>query len=216
MDVEEGMEKSECAEGKEEANSKEKSDENDQQSESSKIDKTDKSSTDCEPGSIWIVKPAASTNRGVGIKVCHGYNDVIKTVTTPSKSKYNNRLTKKHGWIVQKYMEKPYLVHGRKFDLRVYVFYVRTSSVAYDVSKKSIKNSMMHLTNDAVQKKKKGEYGKFEAGNKLSSKELEEYFVKHSGVEEGYVTEVLVPQLREIVKVTAGAVQERINKGKRR
>ena len=83
-------------------------------------------------------------------------------------------------------------------------------------SKKSIKNSMMHLTNDAVQKKKKGEYGKFEAGNKLSAKELEQYFVEHSGVEAGYVNDVLVPQLREIVKVTAGAVQERINKGKRR
>lgn len=53
-------------------------------------------------------------------------------------------------------------------------FYVRTSSVSYDVSKKSIKNSMMHLTNDAVQKKKKGEYGKFEAGNKLSAKEVKQ------------------------------------------
>jgi len=63
-------------------------------------------SKNCESGSIWIVKPAASTNRGMGIKVCHGYGDVMKTITTPSKSKHNNRLTKKHGWIVQKYMEK--------------------------------------------------------------------------------------------------------------
>ncbi|GMH46226.1 hypothetical protein TrRE_jg5694, partial [Triparma retinervis] len=194
--VEEGVEEGECSdgkEGKEEINSEDTSDKS-----SKDCDKNSKDSKDCEPGSIWIVKPAASTNRGVGIKVCHGYDDVIKTVTTPSKSKYNNKLTKKHGWIVQKYMEKPYLVHGRKFDLRVYVlfnvnkakkgvdaymhteFYVRTSSVAYDVSKKSIKNSMMHLTNDAVQKKKKGEYGKFEAGNKLSAKELEQYFVEHS------------------------------------
>ena len=177
-------------------------------------------------------QPAASTNRGCGIKVCHGYNSVIKTITTPSKSKYNNKLTKKHGWIVQKYMEKPYLVHGRKFDLRVYVlysvnkgsvdtymhseFYVRTSSVVYSTTKKSIGNSMMHLTNDAVQKKKKGEYGKFEAGNKLSAKELEEYMVEHSGVESGYVGNVLVPKLREIVKTTSDAVKDKLNKGRRR
>jgi len=58
------------------------------------------------PGSLWIVKPAASTNRGCGIKMCNGYDEVMTAITTPSSSVYNNRLTKKYGFIVQKYMEQ--------------------------------------------------------------------------------------------------------------
>jgi len=40
--------------------------------------------------------------------------------------------------------------------------------------------------------------------------------VEHSGKDGGYVEDVLVPQLRKIVKVTANAVEGRLNKGKRR
>ena len=39
---------------------------------------------------------------------------------------------------------------------------------------------MIHLTNDAVQKKG-DDYGKFEAGNKLSYSEFQNYIDKHFG-----------------------------------
>jgi hypothetical protein len=66
-------------------------------------------------------------------------------------------------WVVQKYIEAPVLVHGRKFDIRqfamvtpdgsVYMYsdsYVRTCSAEYDVNNLDVK--AIHLTNDAVQK----------------------------------------------------------------
>ncbi|GMH83613.1 hypothetical protein TrST_g7152 [Triparma strigata] len=190
------------------------------------------SKSDCETGSLWIVKPAASTNRGCGIQVCQGFDQVIQAVTNLSKSKLNNKLTKKHGWVVQKYLERPYLVHGRKFDLRVYVlftvnpnkkaespvntymydeFYVRTSGVAYNVSKKNLKNSMMHLTNDAIQKKVKDNYGKHEDANKLSMKQFGEYLTEHSGVPEDYIETVMRPKIQEIVKLASKATRHKLN-----
>lgn len=66
-------------------------------------------------------------------------------------------------WIVQKYIEAPTLVHGRKFDIRQFAMvtpdgavhmyrdsYVRTCSAEYDVDNLDVK--AIHLTNDAVQK----------------------------------------------------------------
>ena len=87
----------------------------------------------------------------------------------------------KRTYIIQKYIDKPLLVHKRKFDIRVYGLmtcingkqkgyffkdvYLRTS--CKDFSLKNIKNKFIHLTNDAIQKKH-DDYGKFENGNKLS------------------------------------------------
>lgn len=83
-------------------------------------------------------------------------------------------------YIVQEYLDKPFLYFGRKFDIRHYMLktcvngrikgywyefgYIRTTSYEY-----SVKNgfSSVHLTNDAVQKLLP-DYGKYERGNKLS------------------------------------------------
>ena len=119
------------------------------------------------------------------------------------------------------------LIDGRKFDLRVFVlftvakggavecrmhteFYVRTSSVAYSTRAKDVADEKMHLTNDAVQNKgakkkggkeggKEGGYGRYEDANKLSMEDLGAIMEEHEGVEKGYVEEVLVPRLREMV-----------------
>jgi hypothetical protein len=50
--------------------------------------------------------------------------------------------------------------------------YLRTSSNEF--SMKDITNKMVHLTNDAVQKRS-DQYGKFENGNKLSYAEFQKY-----------------------------------------
>ena len=72
--------------------------------------------------------------------------------------------------IIQKYIENPYLVHRRKFDIRVFALltyisnfekgegiirgwfyeegYIRTSSTEFSL--KQGDNQLIHLTNDAV------------------------------------------------------------------
>ena len=66
-------------------------------------------------------------------------------------------------FIIQKYIEKPFLISGRKFDIRVWVLvnqdfevffyregYVRTSSQEYKLD--NCEDQYVHLTNNAVQK----------------------------------------------------------------
>lgn len=88
--------------------------------------------------------------------------------------------------IVQKYIEKPLLVHKRKFDIRVFGLltsvngrlqgyfyedgYLRTSSKEFTL--KHLTNRFVHLTNDAIQQTA-NDFGKFESGNKLSLKEFQ-------------------------------------------
>ncbi|XP_037644936.1 tubulin polyglutamylase TTLL4 isoform X1 [Sebastes umbrosus] len=99
----------------------------------------------------WIIKPPASA-RGIGIQVIHRWS----------------QLPRKRPLLVQKYLHKPYLISGNKFDLRIYVYVscydplriyifsdglVRFASCKYSSSMKTLGNKFMHLTNYSVNKK---------------------------------------------------------------
>lgn len=89
--------------------------------------------------------------------------------------------------IVQEYI-LPCLYQKRKFDIRTYILvtsvngqqkgywyqdgYIRTASKEFNM--KNLANKMIHLTNDAVQKKCE-DYGKYEPGNKLSYADFQRY-----------------------------------------
>ena len=93
-------------------------------------------------------------------------------------------------YIIQSYLERPFLYQKRKFDIRHFIMissvggrikgywyefgYLRTTSFEY-----SINNNFtnIHLTNDAVQKYLP-EYGKYEKGNKLSYEDFQRYLDK--------------------------------------
>ena len=53
--------------------------------------------------------------------------------------------------------------------------YIRTSSKEYTLSNQD--NVLIHLTNDAVQKQS-SDYGKFEAGNKISYSDFDKLLIK--------------------------------------
>lgn len=121
----------------------------------------------------WIFKPGAS-NRGRGIEIFARASEVERHL---SKQPYAS------SWIVQKYVEAPKLVHGRKFDIRqfaavapdgsVWIYedsYVRTCSARYDAA--NLDSKAIHLTNDAVQKNLET-YGEHEDANKLSFDEFQ-------------------------------------------
>ena len=107
----------------------------------------------CGDGQMWIVKPG-SKNRGFGIEV----------MPTARAVEAHLKKAKPGGtWVVQKYLERPLLLGGRKFDVRQYVLvtsdlkvfmykdsYVRTSSSLYDAT--NLADRSIHLTNDYVQK----------------------------------------------------------------
>ena len=72
-------------------------------------------------------------------------------------------------FVVQKYVEKPFLMEGRKFDIRVFVLvnqdmnlyffregYLRMTSAPYNLD--NIQNEYLHLTNNAIQRNCK-DYG---------------------------------------------------------
>lgn len=83
-------------------------------------------------------------------------------------------------YVIQRYVHRPLLINGRKFDIRVWVFidanlqcylfkegYLRLSGYNYSVTKESISNVFIHLTNNAIQKNSDA-YGTYEQGNQLS------------------------------------------------
>ena len=166
---------------------------------------------DKELRNIWIMKPGESTNRGNGITVCFSLDDVQARLRGRERNKDGSLRT----FIIQKYIERPLLFQGRKFDLRHYMLvscvggtfrgywythgYVRTSSAPYSL--RNARDLQVHLTNDAVQKHCDS-YGKFEPGNKLSYDDLEKYIAKQSrkdgvGRIVSFQSEIL-PRMREI------------------
>lgn len=98
----------------------------------------------------WIVKPPASA-RGNGVRVVHRWSQIPK----------------KRAVVVQRYLSRPMLIHGAKFDLRLYVLVtsfnplriyiypnglVRFASVKYNDDINYLSDRFMHLTNYSINK----------------------------------------------------------------
>jgi len=167
---------------------------------------------------VWILKPASFSNRGSNIEVVDSCEKVKAIVSGTSKHS---------SWIVQKYIEKPLLIHGRKFDIRVLVLvvpspptktfkayfwkhsYVRTTSKQYTLS--DISDREVHLTNDAIQKHGNS-YGKYEAGNKMTLPQFEEYLSECDHCrEESVVEHKMIPRMKELIAESLHAVKDTIN-----
>eukprot|EP00891_Asterochloris_glomerata_P009698 jgi/Astpho2/9698/Aster-x0408 len=157
-------------------------------------------------GVVWIVKPSGR-NRGNGIEVVGSFIEIEKHL----------RLAKPDTqWVVQKYIERPLLIGGRKFDIRSYVLlapdhkvymfresYVRTSSTPFDIA--NLADRSAHLTNDAVQINF-DHYGSFEDANKLTMEALQELFAGQMDLKGD-----IVPQMRECARHAFTAVLSKLN-----
>ena len=171
---------------------------------------------------IWILKPGENTNCGNGIQVARDFNEIVQIVTESNKS--NKRRT----CIVQKYIHNPLLIHRRKFDIRTfamissiggnikgYVYdegYIRTSSYEFDIT--NLHDRLIHLTNDAVQKRDKN-YGKHEPGNKMSYTEFQCYIDKNYGDLSVCFERDMLPQINKMTTDVFRAVYGKVDPKRR-
>ena len=173
---------------------------------------------------LWIIKPGENSNRGQGISLANSLGQIKDLISRNIDSK----TTTPHTYIIQKYIEKPFLLHKRKFDIRCYAMitsingiiqaysyadgYLRTTSIEYNT--KEISNNLIHLTNDAVQKYSE-EYGKFEDGNKLSYKDFQRYLdFKYSEKKINFLNDI-VPIMKNLIKDSILSVYLKIDPKRR-
>lgn len=156
----------------------------------------------------WIIKPPASA-RGTGIKVVNQWSQIPK----------------RKPLIVQRYIDRPLLIDGSKFDLRLYVLvtsinplrvYMHTdglarfASVKYSAKSDTLNDRYMHLTNYSINKLSNN-YAKNEdasacKGHKWTLKSLWTHLA-----ERGINTELLWAALRDLVLRTILAGENSIN-----
>ena len=164
---------------------------------------------------IWLVKPAAA-NQGRGIEIFNEMGEIIRFITSRHRGSH---------WLVQKYIERPLLYRGRKFDIRVwalvthkfdmYIYkngYIRTSSDEYDLNNE---NNYIHLTNNCLQQHGEN-YGKFEDGNTVSYEALQKYLDEQFPELQLNVQEHFVPRMKDLIIDTILSVKTQLNPNKRK
>jgi len=138
---------------------------------------------------IWIVKPGGSFH-GSGIKLYEG--------VTKLQSLYSCDRTLPDGLIVQRYLDKPALFSGYKFDFRTYlliasmepyvVFYhdgfVRRSEHLYDTSAEGLGDEKKHITNARSQSSE---------NHFFSFDDLQQRLTEESGFAPDFIAKVFRP-----------------------
>jgi hypothetical protein len=186
---------------------------------------------------MWIIKPV-NLNRGRCIKVLDNLELILKemksiqmsrklqTIETSSNNNYlntmhnnnspdkNNNGVKCEYIMIQKYLEKPLLYQGRKFDIRIWVMFMtnrenevyifkeghlKATSLKYNPDSKDL---FVHLTNYSVQKHNI-HFSKIEIGNEIPFYEFQkELDRKNSGKN---FRKDIYPKIVRIIRLTGGA-----------
>ena len=175
---------------------------------------------------LWIIKPV-NLNRGRFITVEKDLKEIIRKVEEIQNKKKIYEDTKKKGsdikceyLILQKYLEKPLLYQGRKFDIRLWVLFIsekeddiyifkqghlKATCTQYDPDSKDL---YVHLTNYSVQKHNEN-FSKIEIGNEIPFKSFQNELDKNDTGINFYKD--IYPKIVRIVRITGGAAKGRIN-----
>ena len=169
----------------------------------------------CEEN-LWLIKPAAM-NQGRGIEIFkNDLNGMKRFLETKPPNSY---------WVIQKYIEKPLLYKGRKFDIRMWAVmtwkgelhyykhgYIRTSSDTYALDSKL---NYVHLTNNCLQQFG-DKYGAFEEGNTLPFETFWEYLKQTFPQYNINFDEHIVARMKDLMIDSFLSVKGELNPSKRR
>lgn len=154
-----------------------------------------------QPELLWIMKPTARA-QGKGIFLVNKLAQLKRWANTPKVLSVGvgaDRQQKpefKEPYIISRYIDKPFLVGGKKFDLRMYVLvtsfrpikaylhsggFARFCTEKYSSDVTEVDNMMIHLTNVAIQKV--GEDYNESHGGKWAIKNLRFYLEQTRGRE---------------------------------
>eukprot|EP01059_Diplonema_ambulator_P035428 TRINITY_DN8325_c0_g1_i1.p1 TRINITY_DN8325_c0_g1~~TRINITY_DN8325_c0_g1_i1.p1 ORF type:complete len:639 (+),score=152.28 TRINITY_DN8325_c0_g1_i1:27-1919(+) len=156
---------------------------------------------------IWIAKPS-HRNKGIGIKVFDSVQTTLRYIDNEGAEE-DGKATQ---YVLQKYIERPFLIHGRKFDLRswclltpefdIYVYdegVMRTASERFTMA--NLDDELSHLTNHCIQETGPN-FGKFEIGNEMWYGQFQQYLDQLKRPQPGYgwsLREDLLPQVNSII-----------------
>ena len=183
---------------------------------------------------IWLVK-APDLNRGRCIKVTSSCEKVRKYIKSfyegilkgYSEDKENDedaiyKRYKSNLIIVQKYIEKPLLYRGRKFDIRIWVLlthkgevlmfkegHLKACSESYSLDNN---NQFCHITNYSLQKHSEN-FSKYEYANEISYKQFIECLNK-SGKDET-VFKQIINRMKELIEISMNCVGNRLRTHKK-
>ena len=137
---------------------------------------------------------------------------------SPQKDKDNNNY-RSHIIVIQKYIEKPLLYYGRKFDIRIWVLlthnlsvymfeegHLKCCSINYNLNSD---NTFCHLTNYSFQKYSSN-FGRFEFGNEVSFEDFQKNIDTNYEKKINFKKDIL-PKIKEIIKFTFESVKNKIN-----
>lgn len=113
---------------------------------------------------VWLLKPSRG-NGGKGIEIVRGAATLRERLFPPAADVAGTSRGSRpvEGWVVQRYVDRPLLLAGRKFDVRVYCLVARTEpalwlfhpgycKVALEEYSEDFENRFAHLTNACVQR----------------------------------------------------------------
>ncbi len=168
----------------------------------------------------WIMKPIGRA-QGKGIFL---FNKLSQVSDWKRDHKWKADAPQAETYIAQRYVDRPYLVGGKKFDMRLYVLvtsyspltvwvhrngFCRFSNTRYSNERNDISNAYIHLTNHSVQKS--AENFDAEQGIKWGVHDLRVHLLSRHGAHkvDKLFEDVQDMVVRSLVSVSQTIIQDR-------